>query len=62
MYGDAVPQGIAWKYGAWGNLAPDLDRPLEAVSVHLPGQIVLLNPNDGLPFTGTARARKEADQ
>lgn len=64
LYGDAVPQGIAWKYGAWGNLAPepDPDGPLEAVIVHKPGQIVLLNPNDGLPYAGTGPARKSLDE
>lgn len=60
VYGDAVHQGIAWKYGAWGDMAPeaDPDGPLEAVIVHQPGQRVLLNPNDGLPYAGTAPARK----
>lgn len=64
LYGDAIKKGLAWKYGAWGNLAPDPDpnRPLEAVIVHLPGQVVLLNPNDGLPYAGTAPARKVVDQ
>ena len=59
-YGDAVRQGIAWKCGAWGDLAPDPDQngPLEAVIVHIPGNAVLLNPNDGLPYSGTGPARK----
>lgn len=60
VYGDAVRQGIAWKSGAWGDLAPDPDPdgPLEAVIVHMPGETVLLNPNDGLPYAGTGPARK----
>ena len=58
-YGDAVGQGIAWKYGAWGDLAPEPDpSEQEAVIVHVPGQTVLLNPNDGLPYSGTGPARK----
>ncbi len=59
-YGDAVREGIAWKAGAWGDLAPEPDpeSTLEAVIVHLPGQTVLLNPNDGLPYSGTGPARK----
>ena len=59
-YGDAVREGIAWKYGAWGDLAPDPDPngSLDAVIVHVPGQRVLLNPNDGLPYSGTGPARK----
>ena len=58
-YGDAVREGIAWKYGAWGDLAPDPDpSEMESVIVHLLGQTVLLNPNDGLPYSGTGPARK----
>jgi hypothetical protein len=59
-YGDAEQSSIAWKCGAWGDLAPDPDPngPLEAVIVHLPNQPVLLNPNDGLPYSGTGPARK----
>ena len=58
-YGDAVREGIAWKYGAWGDLAPDPDpSEMESVIVHLPGQTVLLNPNDGRPYSGTGPARK----
>ncbi len=58
-YGDAVREGIAWKYGAWGGLAPDPDpSEMESVIVHLPGQTVLLNPNDGRPYSGTGPARK----
>ena len=57
-YGDAVNQGIAWKYGAWGDLAPEPETGWqEAVVVHVPGQAVLLNPNDGLPYAGTGPAR-----
>ncbi len=59
-YGDAVRQGIAWKYDAWGDMSPDTDPngSLDAVIVHVPGQRVLLNPNDGLPYSGTGPARK----
>ena len=59
-YGDAVRQGIAWKYDAWGDMSPDTDPEgsLAAVVVHVPGQTVLLNPNDGRPYSGTGPARK----
>ena len=59
-YGDAVGHGIAWKYDAWGDMSPDTDPEgsLAAVIVHVPGQTVLLNPNDGLPYSGTGPARK----
>ncbi len=55
IYEDAVKQGIACKYSAWGDLAPDPDPKgsLETMIVHSPGKIVLLNPNDGLPYAGT---------
>ena len=59
VYGDAVRQGIAWKDGAWGGLAPEPDlSQQEAVIVHVPGQPVLLNPNDGRPYSGTGPARE----
>lgn len=59
FYGDAVKRGIAWKYDAWGALAPEPgEGQQEAVIVHLPGQKVMLNPNDGLPYSGTGQARK----
>lgn len=62
FYGDATVQGIAWKYGAWGDLAPEPDTGRqEAVIVHTPGRTVLLNPNDGLPYAGTGPARKSLD-
>ena len=59
-YGDAVREGIAWKAGAWEDASPEADPEgeLEAVIVHLPGQPVLLNPNDGLTYAGTGAARK----
>ena len=58
-YGDAVHQGIAWKYGGWAAGWPDIDpNDIEAVIVHKFGQTVLLNPNDGLPYSGTGPARK----
>ncbi len=59
-YGDAVREGIAWKAGAWGDASPEADPEgsLEAVIVHEPGQSVLLNPNDGLPYSGTGPAWK----
>lgn len=55
---DDVRRGVAWKFGAWGNLAPDPDPNdgLEAAIVHLPGQRVRHNPNDGLPYSGTGPA------
>ena len=58
-YGDAARLGIAWKYGGWAAGFPDIDpNNIEAVIVHVPGQAVLLNPNDGLPYSVTGPARK----
>ena len=59
FYGDAVRHGLAWKYGAWGDLAPEPNTgQQEAVIVHIPNRRVLLNPNDGLPYAGTGPARE----
>jgi hypothetical protein len=59
-YGDAVHEGIAWKAGAWGDASPkaDPEGSLEAVIVHIPGNAVLLNSNDGLPYSGTGPTRQ----
>jgi hypothetical protein len=49
---DAVAAGIAWRYGAMGDLSPDLDSgvPLETVIVHAPGKTALLDPDGGSRF------------
>jgi hypothetical protein len=48
--------GVAVKYGAWGNLAPEPDtsnRP-EAILVHVPHQPLVADPIDSLPYAGHA--------
>jgi len=49
-YEDAVTQGLAWRYGVWGNLSPDLDpeRRLEMVIVHRSGEPVFVDPDGGV--------------
>jgi hypothetical protein len=50
---DAVSDGVAWRYGAMGALAPDPDPAedgLEAIIVHAPGQPALLDPDGGSRF------------
>ncbi len=49
-----VTLGIAWKYGAWGALAPEpYEGHQEAIVVYFSGSKVRLNPNDGLSYSGT---------
>ena len=55
-YDDDPGAGIAVKYGAWGNLAPEPDtgaRP-EAILVHAPHQPLVADPLDSLPYAGHA--------
>lgn len=48
-YEDAVAKGIAWRYGAWGDLAPDPDPSrLETVIVHRRGEPVFIDPDGGV--------------
>ena len=58
-YEDAVQSGIAWRYGAWGNLAPEPapDEAVEAVIVHMPGHAVIPDPDGGLRFVQTSHDR-----
>ena len=51
--------GVAWRYGAWGNLAPEPDpcRELEAVIIHLPNSVVVPDPDGGLRFVQTSREK-----
>jgi hypothetical protein len=55
-YEDDVKQGLALRYGWWGNLAPDGDpkAPLETLSVHRSRHAVLLDPDGADQFTITA--------
>jgi hypothetical protein len=47
-YDDAVGDGIAWRYGAWGNLWPDPDpNRVEVVIIHFPGEPVFVDPDGG---------------
>ena len=56
-YEDATIQGIAWRYGAWSNLSPELtpDSLLEAIIVHQPNHPVITDPDGGLRFVQTSR-------
>ena len=49
---DAVKAGIAWRYGGFGNLAPDPDPAdvLEAIEVHSAGVPMLMDPDGGSRF------------
>ncbi len=59
-YEDAVKSGIAWRYGAWGDLAPepDPDGELEAIIIHLPKQAVVPDPDGGQRFVQTIQPWK----
>jgi len=48
-YEDATARGIAWRYGAWGGLAPDPSiGQLELVIVHQRGKPVIIDPDGGM--------------
>lgn len=55
-YEDDVNEGLALRYGWWGNLAPDPNPslPLETISVHPVGRGVLEDPDGADHFTITA--------
>lgn len=61
-YEDNRKQGLAWRYGTWGNLAPEVDpaSPLETISVHQPGRSLLLDPDGSDLFTTTSAASQKA--
>ena len=49
---DAVPAGLAWRYGWFGDAAPDGDPadPIETVIIHAPGAKLLVDPDGGSRF------------
>ncbi len=51
-YEDAVAEGIGWRSGGWGNLAPELDwdGAVETVIIHAPGEKLLPDPDGGSRF------------
>lgn len=52
---DAIQKGIAWRYGAWGDLAPEPDPDLqEVIIVHRRGQPVILEPDAGNRFVASS--------
>lgn len=52
IFEDAVEDGIAWRYGAMGNLAPTPDPTdaLETIIVHAASEPALLDPDGGSRF------------
>jgi hypothetical protein len=49
VYEDAVATGVAWRFGAWGGLAPEPDPSrLEIVIVHRRGEPVFVDPDGGI--------------
>jgi hypothetical protein len=52
IFEDAVGDGIAWRYGAMGDLAPDPDPAdeLETIIVHASRKPALLDPDGGSRF------------
>jgi hypothetical protein len=60
-YDDATEKGIAWRYGWWGNLAPDGDpaSPLEMISVHVPSTPALIDPDGADQFTLTTAYKEK---
>ncbi len=52
VYDDALQKGIAWRYGVWGDLAPEPDPYglLEVVIVHPAGQQIILDPDGSNRF------------
>lgn len=54
VYEDATTRGIAWRYGAWGGLAPDPGiEQLEMIIVHQRGNPVLIDPDGGMRLVWT---------
>ncbi|MBV9470004.1 MAG: hypothetical protein JO316_14670 [Abitibacteriaceae bacterium] len=56
VYDDAVKRGVAWRYGVWGDLAPEPNPngPLEVVIIHRRRQPVILDPDGGNRFVRTS--------
>ena len=53
-YDDSTAKGIAWRYGVWGNMAPDPDlETLEIVIVHERSQPVIVDPDGGVRLVWT---------
>jgi hypothetical protein len=52
LFEDAIKAGIAWRFGAMGDLAPDPDPDgrVEAVAVHAPGKPMIIDPDGGSRF------------
>jgi hypothetical protein len=47
-YDDAVDDGIAWRYGAWGCMWPEPDpNSVEVVIIHFRGEPVFVDPDGG---------------
>ncbi|MDQ3624813.1 MAG: hypothetical protein M3463_20410, partial [Verrucomicrobiota bacterium] len=59
-YEDAADDGIAWRYGAFGNLAPDPDPAdsLETIIVHAPGSPFLPDPDGSSRFVWKDRPER----
>ena len=49
---DAIDAGIAWRYGAFGDLAPETDpsQTVDVITVHAPGKPMLIDPDGGSRF------------
>ncbi|MDR3402520.1 MAG: hypothetical protein P4L99_08480 [Chthoniobacter sp.] len=53
-YDDVPSQGVAWRYGAWGDLAPEPNfRLLEMVIVHRRGHPVVVDPDGSIRLVWT---------
>ncbi len=51
---DASQVGLAWRYGSWGDLAPEPDPDVqEVIIVYRPGQRAILEPDAGNRFVLT---------
>lgn len=54
VYEDVTGRGIAWRYGAWGGLAPDPGiGQLEMVIVHQRGKPVIVDPDGSMRLVWT---------
>jgi hypothetical protein len=54
VYEDATARGIAWRYGAWGGLAPEPGiGQLEMVIVHRRRKSVIIDPDGGMRLVWT---------
>ena len=52
VFEDAVDAGVAWRYGGFGNLAPDSDpsATVHVIAVHAPGKPMMIDPDGGSRF------------